>query len=384
MHIGIDARFYGPEHAGLGRYTQELVDQLQLLEQPHHFTVFLHQQNYDLFKSTSDHFKKVLAPVDHYSVQEQLQMPLIMGRERLDLVHFPHFNVPMAYPGRYVVTIHDLIKHVFKGKSSTTRSKLMYEIKHKGYEVVSKMAATRAAHIITPSHSAKAEVMDIFGIESDRITVTHEAADEKYLHWAQQKLTDAQKRQALEKYGVTLPFIMYVGNVTPHKNIDTLARAMPELYERYNVQLVLPSARSVFLERVDRSMRDLGVRDMVVLPGYVPDEDLAKLYAMASCYVFPSLAEGFGLPPLEAMASGLPVACSDIPVLREVCGEAAVYFDPHDPKHLAEVVGSIVSDSALRTDLINRGAARVKLFSWKRMAEETLAVYDQVNKKREI
>ena len=191
------------------------------------------------------------------------------------------------------------------------------------------------------------------------------------------RIKHSERKAVLERYGITGKYIMYVGNVYPHKNIETLAKAMAELHRKYDLSLVLPSARSVFLQRTEDMMNRHGVRDSVVLPGFVPDEDLAVLYQSAEAYVFPSLAEGFGLPPLEAMMVGLPVVCSDIPVLREVCGSAARYFDPHSPDSLAKVVGKVVADESVQQAMRTAGYERVKLFSWSKMAEQTIQIYNQ-------
>lgn len=376
MRIGIDARFYGPSHAGLGRYTKNLVDRLAEIDTNNDYIVFLHSSNFDEFNTSNPRFSKELVPFAHYSLQEQLSLPGILNKHKLDLVHFPHLNVPMGYRGKFVVTIHDLIMHKFKNRAATTRLRPVYEVKHLGYRAVTRWAAKKAIHVIVPSKAVKQEIVDFYSLPSDKITVTYEAADD-----ITSKRKGGRKKgevdKVLQKYGVSGMYIMYVGNVYPHKNIETLAKAMSELHQKHGVKLVLPSARSIFLQRTEAMMEKHGVRDFVVLPGYVPDDDLAVMYQSAEAYVFPSLAEGFGLPPLEAMAAGLPVVCSDIPVLREVCGSAARYFDPHSAEDLAKVVGEVVSNAKVQHKLRQAGFERIKQFSWKKMAEETISVYQK-------
>ncbi len=372
MRIGIDARFYGPSHAGLGRYTKNLVDQLAQLDTQNEYVVFLHTSNFDVFTTKNPHFTKVEVPFAHYSLQEQIALPKILNRYKLDVVHFPHLNVPINYKGKFVVTIHDLIMHKFKNRAVTTRVKPVYELKHLGYRAVTRWAAKKAQHIIVPSQAVKDEIVEFYKIPANRVTVTYEAADDMVIP---ARIKHSERKATLERYGISGKYIMYVGNVYPHKNIETLARAMSELNRKYGVSLVLPSARSVFLQRTEDMMQRHGVRELVVLPGFVPDADLAVLYQSAAAYVFPSLAEGFGLPPLEAMMVGLPVVCSDIPVLREVCGSAARYFDPYSPDSLAKVVGKVVADESVQQAMRTAGYERVKMFSWSKMAEETMAVY---------
>ncbi len=376
MKIGIDARFYGPRHAGLGRYTKNLVDQLAKVDAENEYAVFLHTSNADEFVTDNPRFSKRVISAGHYSVREQLDLPRALNREKLDLVHFPHLNVPIGYRGRYVVTIHDLIMHKFKNRAVTTRIKPVYEVKHLGYRLVTRWAATHAATVIVPSQAVKDELAEFYKLPDRRVVVTYEAADDV----EEASSVQLPASSILGKYKITKPFIMYVGNVYPHKNIELLARSMKELHVRFGLRLVLPSARSVFLQRTEEMMKQQGVQEWVTLPGYVPDDDLHVMYGQAEAYVFPSLSEGFGLPPLEAMSAGLPVLCSDIPVLREVCADAALFFDPHDPASLIEQMEKLYSQKGLREELIAKGKKRTKQFSWKRMAEETLEVYGSVSR----
>jgi glycosyltransferase involved in cell wall biosynthesis len=376
MKIGIDARFYGPSHAGLGRYTKNLVDQLAQLDNQNEYVIFLHTSNFDLFTTENPRFRKVAVPIAHYSLKEQLAFPKLLSQYNLDLVHFPHLNVPVGYRGKFVVTIHDLIMHKFKNRAVTTKIKPVYELKHLGYRAVTRWAAQKAQHVIVPSKAVQDEIVEFYKLPTSHVTVTHEAADDIAQNVSKKRPSTIESRQSvLDKYGISGKYIMYVGNVYPHKNIETLAKAMAELHDKHNLSLVLPSSRSVFLQRTEEMMVQHGVRDHVILPGFVPDEDLAILYQAAEAYVFPSLAEGFGLPPLEAMAAGLPVVCSDIPVLKEICGDAARYFDPYSADDIARAVGEVVSSDALRRQMIDKGYQRTKQFSWKKMAEETLEVY---------
>ncbi len=378
MKIGIDGRFYGPKHAGLGRYTKNLIDWVVKLDKDNDYVIFLSPDNIDTFECENPRVKKVLVHSSHYSVKEQLEMPKVLGAEKLDLVHFPHLNVPLAYTGSFVVTIHDLIMHKFKNRAVTTKVKPLYEAKHMGYRAVTRWAATRAKAVLVPSQSVKDELEDFYHLPDERVFVTLEAADDKAAATQPDKKT---AQQVLKKYKLRGPFVIYVGNVYPHKNVETLAKAMKGLHDKHGLSLILPSARSVFLERTEKMMEEHGVSDYAVLPGFVPDEDLSILYSQAVAYVFPTLAEGFGLPPLEAMASGLPVVCSDLPVLREVCGKAALYFDPLDETQIVDQVSKLIEQPGLRQRMVAAGFEQSKKFSWQRMAEETLVVYAKVSAK---
>lgn len=374
MRIGIDARFLGPEGTGIGRYVDRLIENLEKIDKNNYYIVFLRKANWHLFNSRSENFSKVLCDAHWYTLKEQLILPLVAGRAKLDLLHIPHFNIPVAYRGKMIVTIHDLTKSEFKDQSSTTHNRGIYQLKHFFYEKVVSLAVRKASHILTPSEYVKKKLQEHLKVDAEKVTVTYEAADPKFSQWREKPLSEGQKRQVLYKYNIREPFLIYVGNAFPFKNLDRLLEAMKSLDPE--IKLINPSVRTVFYERLASKVHRLGLEHRVVLPGYVPDEDLSVLYRSASVYVLPSLSEGFGLPALEAMASGLAVACSDIPVLREVCDEAAAFFDPYSPKSLASVINKVLREKELREDLISKGLERVKDFSWEETAKKTLKVYE--------
>lgn len=378
MKIGIDGRFYGPKHAGLGRYTKNLIDQLAKIDRQNDYVVFLHTSNAAEFVTDNLHFSTEIVSTAHYSVKEQLSLPNLLRKHHFDLVHFPHLNVPVGYRQPYVVTIHDLIMHTFKNRAATTRHSVVYEAKHMAYRAVTRNAALRARKVIVPSQAVKKEIVDFYHLPEERIAVTYEAADDLVYD----TVTKQQADRVLDKYGLSRPFVMYVGNVYPHKNIELLIKSLKQLHQQCGVKLILPSARSVFLQRTEDMLEQYGVRDLAILPGFVPDEDLQVLYSQALAYVFPTLSEGFGLPALEAMTAGAPVICSDIPVLREICADAAVYFDPHDSESLIKAVDRLHSNPPARLELIAKGYQRAKQFSWRTMAEQTLVVYEKVGGQR--
>jgi glycosyltransferase involved in cell wall biosynthesis len=201
--------------------------------------------------------------------------------------------------------------------------------------------------------------------------VTYEGVDES--------IKSKKDSHILERYHIKKPFLLYVGNVYPHKNIEKLIGAVKRLAEdyRFPVSLVVVCARSVFWERLKKKVGQLGAEKYVNLAGFVPDEELAEIYRQAKVYVFPTLSEGFGLPGLEAMAQGLPVAASDIPVLREIYKDSVLYFDPHDSKDMAEKIKKLLTDKKLQEKLKKQGLALIKNYSWGKMAQETLLVYQK-------
>lgn len=373
MKIGIDARFLGPEGTGLGRYVGELISNLEELDDKNEYVIFLRKGNFDFFKPKHKNFKKALADVAWYSLKEQLVLPATFSSFRLDLLHVPHFNVPILYPGKLVVTIHDLIKSEFAGLSATTRLPLVYLLKHFGYEAVIRNATLRAQKIFVPSHSIADKLRTMFKVSEGKIVVTYEAAS-----LTSSQFTVGSSQKILAKYKIKKPYILYVGNAYPYKNLDRLLGALKKIPGR--ISLVNPCSRSTFYDRLRQTAKDLGLENRVILPGYVPDEDLSVLYKESEAYVFPSLSEGFGIPGLDAMALGVPVVCSRIPTLQEIYDKAALYFDPVSPEDIAEKVNKVLLSGNLRSELISQGKERVRKYSWKKMSKETLSVYNSILK----
>lgn len=369
MRIGIDARFYGPVGKGLGRYTQKLVEHLETVADEHEFVVFLRKENFDLFQPTSPRFRKVLADFRWYTLAEQLRFPGLIRREGIDLMHFPHFNIPVLVPCPFVVTIHDLILLRFPTKRATTLNALTYRIKYAAYRHVIRTAVRKAKRIITVSEFTKRDIMERFGTDASRVAVTYEAADP-----APETFRDAD----LASKGVVKPYFLYVGNAYPHKNLEALLETFAGLRkDGLDAQLVLVGKEDYFYERLRTEAESLGLLgdDSVIFWGYAEDEDLPSLYRGARAYVFPSHFEGFGLPPLEAMRFGTPVVSSDASCLPEILGDAARFFDPKDSGSMATAMKDIFIDAELRSSLAERGKARAMKFDWGACAAATYDIY---------
>ena len=379
MKIAIDARFLGPEGTGIGKYTEKLLDNLVSLDHKNEYFVILRKENWNLFNPAVGNFKKVLVNARWYGVKEQLLMPAALQKIKPDLAHFPHFNIPLLYPGKFIVTIHDIIKSEFKGSSSTTRAAPIYYLKHFGYEYTIRQAVRRAKRILVPSFFTKKKLSKAFELPASKISVTYEAADEIFNAVGEQEVSEGKVNQVLSRYGVHKPFVIYVGAAFPYKNLDRLLSALLLLPKE--IKLVYASSRSTFVERLIDKAREIGISDRLVAAGFVPNEDLAILYKQAECLVFPSLSEGFGLPGLEAMAAGCPVVCSDTPVFKEVYGEAAVYFDPKEARDMANKLELIIKNEKLKIKLREKGFEQAKKYSWRRMAEETLKAYQSLGSK---
>jgi len=368
MKILIDARFYGLENAGIGRYVVNLLENLQRQDKRNEYLVLLRKKYFDKL-SLAANFRKVLVDIPHYSLEEQIKLPSLIRSQKPDICHFPHFNIPVFYQGKFVVTIHDLIKHTSRGISTTTRTPWLYLVKYLGYKIVFKKAVRNACKIIVPSQEVKNELSKTYGVPAQKVVAIYEGVEEKFK-------PVKQDAKILTKYGIVKPFVIYTGSVYPHKNIERLLYAIKQVNSRKDLALVVSCARDVFWKRLRKKVKEIGVEKFVNLAGFIPDEDLVLIYGQASAFVFPSLSEGFGLPGLEAMSAGVPLICSDIPVLRDVYGEAALFFNPYDPKDMAKNIAKVVKDSKLRENLVKKGIAQSKKYSWEKMATQTLKIYE--------
>jgi glycosyltransferase involved in cell wall biosynthesis len=376
MKIAIDARFFGPEGTGIGKYTEKLVENLQKLDDRNEYFIILRKNNWRLFNPTASNFKKVLADARGYSLKEQVLLPAVLLKIKPDLVHFPHFNIPLLYPGKFVVTIHDVTISEFKNVSSSKLSSPVYLLKHAAYKATINQAVTRAKKIFVPSDFTKKKICKAFGLSEGKVTTTYEAADEIFVRTKDKEVSTGRKREILAKYGIRQPFIIYVGRAAPHKNIRVVLEALRLLEGK--IYLVHASTIDVFIERLKKQAEELGVADKYIAAGYVFNDDLVDLLKLAECFIFPSLSEGFGLPGIEAMAAGCPVVCSDIPVFKEVYEDAAVYFEPKKPKDIAKKIDSVIKNENLKMDLREEGFKQVKKYSWENLAKETLKVYKQL------
>lgn len=377
MKIGIDARFIGPQGTGLGKYSEKLIINLQKIDLTNQYVIFLRKNNWN-FLEVSKNFTKVLADIPWYSLWEQIKLPNIFTAQNLDLLHVPHFNVPIFYGRKFVVTIHDLIHHDFKDESVTTKNPFFYKIKRFGYHKIINHAIKNSQKILVPSNFIKQQIIERFKISSQKIVVTYEAAEEEYERISNFKLDRFPSGKQISNLEKKNPFLLYVGNAYPHKNLNKLLDALKILTGESQPKLVLVCPRDVFWHRLLNAVKERDLEGRVEMKGYLEPEELNKLLRKSSAYICPSLSEGFGIPGLNAMAVGLPVVASNIPVLREVYDDAALYFDPADPKDIANKIIQAVSDSALRSRLVDIGRRQAQKYSWLKMARETLEVYQSV------
>ena len=374
MRIGIDARFYGSLGKGLGRYTSELIAHLERIDQENDYLIFLREGNWNEYRPRNQRFRKVLAEYPWYSWREQLLYPRFLNRFRLDLVHFPHFNVPLFYRRPFVVTIHDLILLHSPTTRATTLGPLRFRLKYLFYRLAIRQAIARAKTVITVSQHTKKEIEGAFPFAKQKdITVTYEACSPRLLPTGDSGPID------LPVAALPQPFMLYVGNAYPHKNLEALLAAFRNFRESGHPEyhLVLVGSEDYFYRRLKTESASRGDDEQVIFFGRATDRALGQIYDRASFYVFPSLHEGFGLPPLEALCRGLPVASSNATCLPEILGRAALFFDPKKPETILSAMRRLAEEEHFREELRRRGFRRVRRYSWQDCAEKTRDIYEK-------
>jgi len=363
LRIGFDARLISS--LGIGRYISGLLPPLaEILG--NRLVVISRRAELALVRAlTEGNGNLVLSDAAPYRLAEQSALLFTLLQAGAPLVHFPHYNVPLAYPRRFVVTIHDLFSFQFPEIHSGALPRLTNH-------VLLANATRRAAAIITPSKATAEEVSRRFPSAVARVTSIGEAAGERFT-----AVRNPAAEATWQRYfGVTPPYFLYLGQWKSYKNVPLLIEAFARVVtQRPEVQLVIaghdprhPEIPAAASRLPDRS---------VVLPGHLPDDAVTDLYRAAAAVIVPSKAEGFGLPVLEAMSCGVTVVCSDIPVLRELADGVAIFCDPNSADSFA--AGMIAALNPTPADgRVQRGVERARLFSWRKAAEETVRIYDRV------
>lgn len=357
VKIVIDARFL---RTTTGRYIERLLHYLQEVDHQNDYVVLLKPKDMAGWQPTNQRFAKLASPYEEFGFAEQLGLLRQVRNLKPDLVHFGMVQQPVLYRGKVVTTMHDLTTVRFRNPS---KNWLVFGFKQQIYKWVNKRVARKSALIIVPSQFVKNDIAAYANVPKAKIVVTYEATE---------KITASLEPVANLKPG---GFIMYVGRPHPHKNLQRLVGAFGQLKQSHpDLKLALVGKSSSLYDSLFSWAKRKGISG-VVLTGFVSDGQLRWLYENTAAYIFPSLSEGFGLPALEAMAHGAPVASSNATCLPEIYGDGAIYFDPLDESDMAAKIEQVLADEILRKDLIQAGFKRVKKYSWRKMAEQTLEVY---------
>ena len=367
MRIGIDARKL--HDFGIGTYIRNLLRQLARLDHETEFVLLCRAEDASTLSTLGPNLRPVVERAGKYSIMEQLKVPLALRRERVTLFHAPHYVLPPLVQCPSVVTIHDCI-HLMFPQYLPNRLALRYA------RASIAGAARRAARVLTVSESSKRDILRFVDISPEKIDVTYNAYDERFM--IEPREEDVVRVR--ERYQLHGQFVLYAGGVKPHKNLERLIQAF-DLVRKMGLEelkLVLIGDDISRYASLRRAVHRHQLHQYVRFLGYMPEETLAVMYRLAAVFVFPSLYEGFGLPPLEAMASGTPVVTSNVSSLPEVAGDAALLVDPLDPKAIATGIYRVLTDDALCRDLRSRGLARARQFSWETSVRRVREIYQEV------
>jgi glycosyltransferase involved in cell wall biosynthesis len=368
LRIAIDVRKL--RDYGIGTYVRNLLRHLSRLDKDTDYLLLCRVEDCGVAEELGENFRTIAEPARPYSVSEQLRIPLDLRRERVDLFHAPHYVLPPLTPCKSVVTIHDCIHLRFP---QYLPNRLAYAYARSSLWI----ATHRASRVMTVSEASKRDILRYFRIPQDKVDVIYNAIDERY----GETPSPDEVARVQERYQLNAPYVLYAGNIKPHKNLERLIEAFHALRqdpELGHVKLLIIGDEISKYATLRRAVHKYKLHKHVRFFGFVPDKTLAVLYRLARVFVFPSLYEGFGLPPLEAMASGTPVITSDVSSLPEVVGDAALLIDPLDPSAIAEAMRRVLMDSPLHEELRQKGFKRVREFSWERSVRRVREIYGEV------
>jgi glycosyltransferase involved in cell wall biosynthesis len=371
MRIGIDATALPERPVGAGNYIIQLIRSLAALMEDDELVVFAQRGRQGLIDQPGLKGAQWILASDKSPalrlIWEQTVLPVLVRRARLDLLHSPHYTRPWSLPCTSVVTFHDMTFFLYP--EMHTRPKRLF------FPLAIRSSARRADALIADSESTRRDAMRLLSIPPGKICTIPLGIGAEF-----HPVTDAALLAACrDKYGLPQDFILFVGTVEPRKNLPMLLRAYARLLRSGPAaSLVIVGRYGWMYEQVFRQIEELGLKDHITFTGYVPAEDLPVVYNLARLFVYPSLYEGWGFPPLEAMACGTPVITTSVSSMQENVGDAGLLVPPQDEGALHEALRRLLADAHLREDLSYKGRQRAAEFTWTRTARETLNLYRQI------
>ncbi|OLC28768.1 MAG: hypothetical protein DMG17_14420 [Acidobacteria bacterium] len=369
MRIAIDIRKIN--EFGVGTYIWNLVRNLAGIDDRNDYLLVGSQRNFHELGPLPPNFKQLYQPEENGLWRDNISIPFDLHRQRLDVVHIPHHEAPFFTPSKLVVTIHDCVHLLFPQEDSSNFGNYRSYLR-------TKRVVHAAQHVLAVSRSTKDDLINIFELPDSKISVVHNALDERFAFTH----TPGERKQVLERYQLKDPFVLYSGKIRPHKNVHRLIEAFVVLKnelgdsDRYkNLKLIIIGDELSKHQYLRLTVIRSGAQQDVRFFGFVPYPILRVFYQSAQLFAFPSLYEGFGLPPLEAMANRAPVLASNTSSLPEVLEDAAVLVNPENVFDIARGMKLILSDDAVRQRLIQKGLEQVAKFSWKLAAQKILERY---------
>lgn len=374
MRIGIDAMFLvSGKGGGIERYLRGLFKGIEKVDKTNEYFIFTNKDCGGAFKLPGN-FKEVPSPASaafrpSKILWEQFILPFQAKRRKIDVMFSPANIAPFLHPFPTVTVMHDMIPFI--------RPEGFGAIELAALKTLFYLSAKSSNAIITDSKSSKDDIVRIFKAPEEKVRVVYAACDSEAF------VPAGARREDLKKYGIEKKYILYVAARRKYKNIDGLVRAYKILKQRHRVEhmLVITGLGGRADEVLSGLVKELGLERDVLFSGFIPDEELPLLYSGADVFVYPSFFEGFGLPVLEAMACGVPVAASNATSVPEVVGDAGLLFNPNDTEDIANSVYRLLTDKILKAKMIEKGFARVKEFSWEKTARETIKILTDVSGK---
>jgi len=371
LRVGIEYTAAAKQRAGIGRITRELIRALAEIDHENEY-LLIHVKGTEIGEGFPPNFSTLTLPFDERMATllwQRLKLPLPIDflTGSLDLFHSPDFVLPPLRRGKALVTIHDL---TFLIHPECADPRLVSYLTRRVPRAIE-----RASVVLADSECTKKDLVRLLGAPKGKIEVVYGGVSAAFA-----PVTDeGVLRRAQEEYGLDRPFILSVGRLEPRKNLGRLIEAYWLLRQEADIRhrLLLVGDKGWLYDGLFAQVGKLKLENNVIFLGFVPDDDLPALLSLADVFAYPSLYEGFGLPPLEAMACGTPVVASNTSCLPEVLGEAALFIDPTDVRPLAETLHRVLTDEELRQDMSKRGLARATQFSWSTSAQKLLAVYEE-------
>ena len=381
MKIGIDVRFLTDEYIGIGRYSHSLLKEIARLDGENEYILY-RSPGYTGRIIDQANFREVVVRSAPISAGTLFTLGRALKAENLDVFHSHFYITPLVKPCKQVVTVHDITPLLFP-RYYSGRALHLEKLAFWFHKVLIPRTIRQSDRIIAVSGFTKSCVLKVVpGKPADTIDVIYEGT-EPYFHPPRDAGEAAKERKAL---GLPARYFLYVGNTKPHKNLAGLAAAFSALLDsspRYrDIRLIIAGRQDRFFPALKERVASLGHGDRVIFRGYVGERELPLFYSGALAFVFPGFLEGFGLPVLEAMACGTPVITSNASSIPEVAGDAGILLDPDDTEGLAGAMKRVADDGALRERLASKSIGRAGVFSWKKAARETIAVYEKLGKQR--